>query len=432
MRRLAFAAWGMAVVMLAGCDRAAQQPAGFTVGVCHVRSFENAEIAVEAGATSLRNTISWRTLEPERGVAVIPKSQQDRQDDARRLGLRLLTPIAYSNPLHDAGGYPVSEKAVAAYARSAAFAASALRHPQPIFEIWNEWNLGIGMPETAGKGEPGDYVRLQAAAYAAMKRVRHPPTVLAGVMAGAGLTDDWLERACEAGMLEHLDGLSFHPYCYWMSGRMVLPERGMLWLIRSLEEIVDRYPGGADVPLYLTEIGWPTHEGDGGVTLDEQAQYAARTLLLARANPRIRGVWWFNLRDRDSSSERMNDRFGLLFSDGTPKPSFFAYRDAARLLQDVLEARLERLGEGVHALRLALRDGSGAIAFWTARPDTQARIVVAAPKAEMASVQLMGSGLERRSESSDGKIIVSVGNMPVVLRGVDEDAEVLGTSVVGR
>ncbi len=428
--------WKLCALLLglfvAACDRSESDATqDFTVGVCHVRSFENAEIAAEAGATSIRNTISWRALDPAGSGVVVPKAQQERQKDARRLGLKLLTPIAYSHPLYDGGGYPVSEKSVTAYAQASAFAAAALRHPQPVFEIWNEWNLGIGMPAEAGKGAPRDYVRLLSAAYDVMKKKPHPPTVLGGVMAGAGLTDDWLEQACEAGMLRHLDGLSFHPYCYWMEGLKVLPEQGMLWLIRSLEEIVDRYPGGARVPLYLTEIGWPTYEGDGGVSLDEQAQFAARTLLLARANRRIRGVWWFNLRDRDSSSDRMNDRFGLLFSDGTPKPAFFAFRDTARLLGNVVDARHERLGGTVHAMRLTLRDGRHAIACWVARPNVQARIEVATTKPGIASVQLIGSGMERRAEESKGRIVVSVGNMPVVLFGVDEDAA-LQPTVVGR
>lgn len=66
-----------------------------------------------------------------------------------------------------------------------------------------------------------------------------------------------------------------------------------------------------------------------------------------------------------------------------------------------------------------------------ARPNVQARIEVATPKPGLASVQLIGSGMERRAEDSKGRIVVSVGNMPVVLFGVDEDAA-LQPTVVGR
>lgn len=357
--------------------------------------------------------------------------QRFLQTEARRRDFQLLTPIAYGNAHYDAGGYPVSADAVEAFARASAFAALALRRPQPIFEIWNEWNLGVGMPKSEGKGRPEDYVRLQAAAYAAMKRVRNPPKVLGGVMAGAGLTGDWLERACEAGMLEHLDGLSFHPYCYWMKGPAAMPERGMLGLIASLEKIVDRFPGGSGIPLYLTEIGWPTHDGVDGVTFEEQAQYAARALLLARSNPRIKGVWWFNLRDADSSSIHVGHRFGLVFSDGTPKPAFFAYRDAVQAVRGAIRVEHVRLGRTVHGVWLD-RPGDRALALWIARPGAKARIELSLPGGSGVSVQLVGSGEAWPRDATDGKLTVSVGNMPVILRGVDADAEILNVRVIGQ
>lgn len=433
IRKTFFAVVAVAAAAIFGaCDRgdAIEDGSDFAIGICHTMAPGDLEIVRALGANSVRNTMRWRDLEPDAGRAGIPESQLRLEVGAKEIGLNLLTPISYGNPHFDEGSYPESNLAVDSFARAAAFAAVALKNPQPVLEIWNEWNLGIGMPAES-ESTPEAYVRLQTAAYAAIKAVRQPPVVLGGSMAGAGLTDDWLEKACGAGMLKHLDGLSFHPYCYWMGGRASMPERGMLELVHRLEEIVDRFPGGSQVPLYLTEMGWPTHEGPDGVSLDEQAQYVSRALLLARAHPRIKGIWWFNLRDKNSSSGNFEHRFGLMFSDGTPKPAYFAFRDTAQAIRPAMSSRHQRLGGTVHAVWLELADGSRQLALWVAKSGVQSRIEISGLGEDAARSLLVGTGSEVELQPVDGRLTVSVGNMPVILRKLPQEAQIAGHSVTG-
>ncbi len=405
---------------LGGCGRQpVEEP--FFVGVCHVFDEQDVAFANALGCSSFRLGFPWGKVEGPGGEEFLA-SRLNLLEAAENLDLRVQTVMGYGNSKYDAGGYPRSANAVVAFGRFAGLVAGRTAQFSPLPEVWNEWNLGIGMAPEFGKGEPEDYVPVLAEAYRAIKAEQPEAVVLGGSMAGAGLTDHWTRRACEAGMLEHLDGLSFHPYSYWMQGKAAMPETGMMELIEKLEAVLADFPGGAEVPFYLTEMGWPTHDGVDGVTLEQQAQYAARMLFLMRAHPRVKGVWWFNLNDKDSASSNFNHHFGLRFSDGTPKPSWFAFRDTARFLREVDSAELVETGRGgVRIVRVKLLSGEAALALWAVQPGDQWEFTLdgLGPR---ATVQLVGS--DREFPLQSGSKTVTGGNMPVIVRGVSVDADV--------
>ena len=87
------------------------------------------------------------------------------------------------------------------------------------------------------------------------------------------------------------------------------------------------------VPMHIEENGWPT--------LPPARPYATQARLLesmVRTVHRYRGTFgvtdyrWFNLRDGDTSSPTLFQRFGLLESDYDPKPAFSVYRRLVREL----------------------------------------------------------------------------------------------------
>ncbi|MGC1480365.1 MAG: hypothetical protein WA771_07665 [Chthoniobacterales bacterium] len=379
------------------------------------------------GCGSVRLGFPWGKIEKNPDRIDLGRERAEVLTEAQERGLRVQTTVGYGNRLYDGGDYPKSPEALTAFGRFAGAVARETAVFDPLPEIWNEWNLGIGMADRFGRGEPEDYVPVLAEGYAAVKEVMPGVNILGGCMAGAGLTDDWTKRACSAGMLEHLDALSFHPYCYWMGGRRAMPETGMMELIERLEEVLVGFPGGKEVPFYLTEMGWPTHKGVDGVTLEEQAQYASRMLLLMRAHPRVRGVWWFNLNDRDSASEDFNHHFGLRFSDGTPKPSWFSFRDTAKVLEDIDAAELVDLGRGgVRVVSMTRKSGERVLAVWAVWPGDTMQFEILGLKASGADTRLMGSDRDFPVQVNEqGTANVAVGNMPVILRGFVDKPEIL-------
>ena len=39
----------------------------------------------------------------------------------------------------------------------------------------------------------------------------------------------------------------------------------------ATEDVIHRFNGGRDIPLYIAEMGWPTYSGTGGISQQESA-----------------------------------------------------------------------------------------------------------------------------------------------------------------
>lgn len=436
--RFVFLAGAALAVALGACERrpGTPEPEGFVWGVAAGLSPEAVRATRALGAASLRGDFPWSQFEPERGRYVVPPGVPALLDEARVRGVAPLGLLLYGNAAYDAGLFPVSPEARRAYGRYADFAVERLPGVR-LWEIWNEWNLPVGMPPGTPPGDPAAYVTLLAETYAGLKP-RFPEKVfLGGAVAGIGRKDDWTKRALDAGMLGHLDGFSFHPYVYWMPGLRRLPERGLVDLVAELEALLARYPGGDRVPLYITEFGWPTHEAPDGVTLDEQAKYLARSMLLLRANPRIRGVWLYTLFDRAEDEEDAWDResnFGLLFADGSPKPAWFAVRDTLQLLRGVQGCERLDFGPENHAVAgVALRQGNQRrLVVWTILPGETYRVTLRSPGPRLrgtVGARSLGGGVGPRlaPDGATGEVSVTITDSPLVLDGA---AEILSVAPV--
>ena len=92
-----------------------------------------------------------------------------------------------------------------------------------LYEIWNEWDIGIGLPKPYRKGgSPEDYVRLLKAVYPRIKAVDPDVTVIAGASTSGGVKKGWLEAIVKLGALDYCDAISIHSYNY----NEKFPQRG--------------------------------------------------------------------------------------------------------------------------------------------------------------------------------------------------------------
>jgi hypothetical protein len=93
---------------------------------------------------------------------------------------------------------------------------------------------------------------------------------------------------------------------------------------------------GQHQPLWLTEFGWSTcnvrHQSQAWENcIDEQtqAQYLRQGFQQMRQWSYVQVGVWFKLQDTTPDRGSRNDNYGLLRYDGTEKPAFAAFRDAA-------------------------------------------------------------------------------------------------------
>ncbi|MDQ0376160.1 glycoside hydrolase family protein [Amycolatopsis thermophila] len=98
-------------------------------------------------------------------------------------------------------------------------------------------------------------------------------------------------------------------------------------LLRHHRENVLAPAGLGDVPLHITEHGWPTGPDRSSARQSEVVETVVRALAGAAAQLNITTYTHFSLRDADSSNSGLFHQFGLLTDTYTPKPAFHTYRD---------------------------------------------------------------------------------------------------------
>lgn len=431
-----------AVLALGGCGPRAKPADEFLLGVAAPWGSESVAAARFARANALRGDVPWVEIEAKAGVYGFPGELRKSLIDAQGQGIAPLGLLLYGNRLYDGGLYPRSPAARAAFAAYADFTVGSLGDAFSLWEIWNEWNLAIGLPAGTAPGSPEDYVALLRETYEMLKPRYPAKTFLGGVVAGIGRKDDWTRRACEAGILQYLDGFSFHPYVYWMPPRKRVPERGLLELVAELEGELAKYPRGADVPLYVTELGWPTHDGSEGVTLEQQAKYLARAILLLRADPRIRGLWVYTLRDGDGMFTDRESHFGLMFADGSPKPAWFAFRDTAALIRTAASCRridFPDFGDDLAGVELTDAAGRRSVVLWAIDEGAVFQVdlrVAGSPLRGGVRTRVLGAGsgptLAYRGDGTESgrALSVTVEGRPLVLENVGELREVEWIEIV--
>ena len=199
--------------------------------------------------------------------------------------------------------------------------------PIPVtrYEIWNEPNLRAFWRPAP---DPARYARLYVAARNAIKDVDPNATVLVGGLAPNN-AESFVRELMGNSPPPRIDGVGFHPYA--RSAPLALRAVGRLR--KTLDAV-----GGRKVPIFITEIGWPTQGvGDLGVPPLPDATRAGNLRLLGealvRSDCRVKSFepfTWIS-RERDSSAD--HDWLGIYSSRG-PTDSTRAYAALIAYLED--------------------------------------------------------------------------------------------------
>ncbi len=413
----------LSIVFAAGLSItvAAAQTATFITGVdTHFGQHNNnaAEgfaLARQAGIRSIRDEVSWGKIEKERGQLVMPPALNQYVDAAVQAGITPLLILDYGNSLYDDGNKPRSAEAIAAFTRYATFVAQHFRGKVRFYEVWNEWDNGGGgtIPGTVD-----DYVPLLKSVYAAIKRVDPNITVLSDAVV---LGD--FQKMAQLNVLRYADGISVHPY-FFNHGPNKTPEAWANWM-NATEASLSQANGGAAVPLYVTEIGWPTHWGTDGVSLVRSAAYAARLLLLARTMPFLKGLWWYDFINDGQDPHSTYNNYGLVWNDLTPKPGFYLVGDVTHSLANAALFERKKLADDDDwLLRFRLPNDREIWALWTAKRDAFARFKLTATgnPAKLEAHEAGGRSFEPEWIPDTGgqgkwRLSLTAGETPLLIEG---------------
>lgn len=295
----------------------------------------------DSGARWVRTNVSWSGAEPRRGrynegwLADVDYAVAA----ARRAGIEVLMPISDGVPYWasaDPGkvvGPDGKERwnkywrprDPAEYGRFVRYVADRYTlQGVRAFEIWNEPNLARFWPSGPSAAE---YVPLLRAGFEAVKAASPGATVVLG---GLSRSDaGYLQSVYDAGGGRWFDVAAVHPYtvadptvCWSSIDAFCAIETVRRTMVAN---------GDAAKELWLTEYGWSSSPlAPWSVDEARQADYVAKALAKLETYPYVtkafyygfRNLWW----EQDDPRE-WGANLGLLRTDFSPKPAYYAFRD---------------------------------------------------------------------------------------------------------
>lgn len=274
-----------------------------------------------ASFNSIRDEIYWHDVEKEKGVFQLTgkaKLSVDMINMSAAKGMTPLVVLDYGNKHYDGGDQPYSDEGRHAFGRYCGWIVNQLSENVTHFEIWNEWNHGMGSVPPRKFGNPSDYVKLTKSCSEEIQKARPNATILGGAVTNDWGEWPWLTQAIHEGLLNHVSGVSAHIYSFLIKDPNK-QEEFIANRIDSLNRILGKH---AKKDIYITEIGWPNHKGAGETSHESAATFLSRTILLTQQYKEIKGVWIYELKDGGLDKSDKEHNFGLFDYKESPKPAY--------------------------------------------------------------------------------------------------------------
>ncbi len=330
---------------------------------------ENIAQIKQLGLNAFRDDFPWSDFEmPGRRLGFNPRL--GRLEAQVRSGVaRPLLILAFGHHLIPNSSPPTTDEARQRFAEYAAAAARSVVAQDPLFELWNEWNLAS---KKDAAFSPENYLALAQVARPAVKRVAPNAPFLVGA-----LGDDpgwiWTEKMLRTGILQYADGASIHLYNFCM-GPSKRTSAEIIDRLTAFHRLVSQASGNPTFPIYVTETGWTTASNKCGVNEQAQADNTAQLILWASTATRwLKGMWLYELKDSGKNPSELEDNFGLYRFDNSPKPVACAAQGAWAFIRSSLSAERRELASGVVSINASTTSG-GRVAVWSEAPDRRYEI----------------------------------------------------------
>lgn len=237
------------VLLIFNAPAPAAEPQASPYGVCsHLVGHEFDQRATTlrlmeaAGIQWARADFSWTAVQPapdtwkfERVDALLKSAPQDH--------IQVLPILDYNNRFADPAWQHLD--AWELYVRTMV---ERYQDRVPVWEIWNEQNLQGFWKDP----NPEHYFALLKRSYETIKSVN--PDLKVAVGGYAGIPFDYIEKLYQSGGGKYFDIMNVHPYSHPLP-----PEQNLEESLHQLRELMTEY-GDENKPIWITEIGWPTHK----------------------------------------------------------------------------------------------------------------------------------------------------------------------------
>lgn len=237
------------------------------------------------GAKHARVQTGWNRCETQQGVFDF-NWLDDIVDSLLEIGVQPIFCVSYGNQLYmtdlppnsAVGGVPLyyGEDVIAAWQRYVAALVGHFRSRIKYWEVWNEPNIKVFWFDRPISGK--DYAELVRITALQIRSYAPEAKIVGGALSQADTA--FLEEALDAGMAEHLDVVSFHPY-------QAVPEHNLSSMYQAVSSLLRQYAPNRRIQIWQDENGFPsqtTGHNDQWLKVydvDEviQAKWVARRIL---------------------------------------------------------------------------------------------------------------------------------------------------------
>jgi hypothetical protein len=315
----------------------------------------------EAGVRYVREDFHWNLVESTRGTDDWSRYDRLIRETAKH-GISVVaipnappswaTASSATAPVSDpalAAFTSFVRRAIARYGSTGTFWAAnpdVPKVPVTIWDIWNEpWGTWAWKPTLP---DGGAYARMFKAVVAGARSADPNARFMAEVETfanGHATPTSFIHAMFDAvpDLASYMDMVSHHPYPELSPPtqcRRRTPSAGVYedWKstiydfcrVQDVRSILDAR-GAAATKLWITEVGFSTAPaGERTVTEAEQAQYVRDVFRLLRSWRIADGLIWYHYKTSEASPAEREDWFGLVHSDGRPKPAWTAFTEELR------------------------------------------------------------------------------------------------------
>jgi hypothetical protein len=274
-----------------------------------------------AGVRWLRLFPEWQVIQPKKDQWNWTVSDA-MVANARANNIQLVAIWAYLAPWASADGgtrkFPI--KSIQYWSDYIKGTVARYKNDIKYWEVWNEFNGSFG----DSKNKVKDYAELVVTAYDAAKKV--DPDARIGLSV-ANFDVGFLDAVIKAGAADHFDFICVHPYEN-LGAVAEGGEVGYLSLAGNLRKMLAANKQRADIPLWITEIGFqapikPDAKGDA-----EQAEMLIKAYLLSIVQG-FDKIFWFEAR---GPAYGKGTDHGIIRPDWTLRPAYVALKTMTTLL----------------------------------------------------------------------------------------------------
>ena len=314
------------------------------VNVSGVPTAQNVGDVIASGSKYARFFVLWSDVEANRGAwdNLLVSAYQDQFARLNAAGVKPVVVVmgapSWANGSGDRFVPPHNAADFGAF--TGAFAAK-LRGKVAAYEVWNEPDAPAFWHGSAP--DVAKYAAMLKASHAAIKAADPAAMVVAGPTTGNNY--GWIDGLYNNGAKGSFDAVAVHTdtACLDRGPDFFYREAGKIGQYsflgyKTVHDVMAAH-GDGDTPIWMTELGWSSTtktctrgawagQKPAGVGEGNQATYLKQAYHCLAFDPYVQVAMWFSLQDISPADDELN-RYGLLRSDHSQKPSWGAFRDVA-------------------------------------------------------------------------------------------------------